>query len=150
MKNIVAAIIGIAYAVLYGLWTAIATGGGHVNFIWFWMFFTIEMFGLYFPLMTVLAVNLRSQLTRMLFGCLITANVIASSLMIYGWVNEPPSDQMSDFERSLRVNGYGGLMFCGMLHFLPAGIFYFLLFKAAYFPSNNKDGKSESLSLFIR
>ncbi len=47
-KRLIAGTVGVAYAVLYGFWTLLLTGGGHVNFIWFFLFFSVEFCGLYF------------------------------------------------------------------------------------------------------
>ena len=88
-KNLLAGIAGLIYAFFYGLWTASITGGGHINFIWLMMFVFIEFFGLYFPLMTVLSFNLRLMVPRIIFGSLIFFNLIAITLMIYGWLTEP-------------------------------------------------------------
>ncbi len=122
-KNLSSATVGTVYALVYGLWTAIATGGGHVNFIWFWMFFKIELFGLYFPMMAVFAVNLRDRIARALFGSFIGANFLISLWMIFSWVTETPLDPPSDYARALRANGFGGLAFCALLHFLPTVVF---------------------------
>lgn len=146
-KNLSAATVGVIYAVVYGLWTAIATGGGHVNFIWFWMFFTVNMFGLYFPIMAVLAVNLSSSSTRFAFSALLLVNFFISAVMLYGWVNEPPKDRASDFTRALAVNGWDGLAFCAFLHFLPTIVFSGLLFAVSRMKPSTEEDVSRSIFL---
>ena len=59
VKRIIAGAIGLLFAVVYGLWTMMLTGGGHGNFIWCLLFLFVEFVGLYFPLMAILAVDLR-------------------------------------------------------------------------------------------
>lgn len=136
---------GVVYAAVYGLWTAVATGGGHVNFIWFWMFFTVNMFGLYFPIMAVLAVNLSGRTIRFAFASLLLVNFFTSSVMLYGWVNEPPKDRASDFTRALAVNGWDGLMFCAFLHFLPTIVFSALCFAVTRIKPFSEEENSQSI-----
>jgi hypothetical protein len=146
-KNLTAAMAGVAYAVVYGFWTADATGGGHVNFIWFWMFFTVNMFGLYFPIMAVLAVNLSRRTTRFAFAALLFVNFFTSAVMLYGWVNELPTDRASDFTRALAVNGWDGLGFCAFLHFLPTIVLSGLLFAVTRIRPFTDEENSESIFL---
>lgn len=146
-KNVSAATAGVVYAVVYGLWTAVATGGGHVNFIWFWMFFTVNMFGLYFPIMAVLAVNLNGSATRFAFAALLLVNFFISAVMLYGWVNEPPKDRASDFTRALAVNGWDGLVFDALFHFLPTIVFGGLLFAVTRIKPFTEEENSQSIFL---
>jgi hypothetical protein len=81
-KRIMAGLIGLAYAILYGFWTLLATGGGHGNFVWFMLMFFPGIAGLYYPLMAVLAVDLRSFNAKVVFGGLLALNVIVSLLML--------------------------------------------------------------------
>ena len=129
-RRLIAGVGGVLYAVVYGFWTMIATGGGHVNFIWLFLFILVDFFGLYFPFMTLFAVDLRSKLKKIIFGSLIGFNLIASSIMIFGWVNEPTTDRPSDFSRAIRANGTEGILLCAALHFLPTIIFTFFLIKS--------------------
>ena len=129
-RRLIAGVGGVLYALVYGFWTVIATGGGHVNFIWLWLFLTVCFFGLYFPLMAVMAVDLRSRLIKLIFGSLIVFYLLASMVMILGWVNEQATDRPSDFARAIRANGTEGILLCTALHFLPTIIFTFFLIKS--------------------
>ena len=129
-KKIIFGLLGFLYAVVYGFWTMMATGGGHGNFIWFLLFLMPGIFGLYFPLMAALAVELRERFIRMIFAGLLGFNLVTSIVMIVGWITESPTDGRSDFERTVGSLGYGGILFCGAIHFLPTFVFLVLLGRA--------------------
>lgn len=126
----------------------LATGGGHGNFIWFLMFMFIEFVGLYFPLMAVLAINLKSFIVKVIFGSLIGFNLIASTIMIIGWIFETETygRDVNDFERMLQVNGIGMVIFSTGAHFLPTVIFLFLLIRSILFGTSLTD-EDDSVSL---
>lgn len=127
-KRPIAAAIGIVYAFIYGFWTMLLTGGGHGNFIWLGLFLFVEVFGLYFPLMSALAVDLRPWFAKIVFGSMIGFNLIASTIMILGWVNEPGvGERPSDFSRNVQVSGIESVVLWAFIHFLPTFIFAFLL-----------------------
>ncbi len=85
LRRLAAGFAGLIYAALYGFFAMFATGGGHGNFVWLFSFIFIEFFGIYFPVMGVLAVDLGSRFTKVIFGSLIIFNVIGSLLMLWGW-----------------------------------------------------------------
>ena len=99
------------------------TGGGHGNFIWLFLFLFVDLLGIYFPLMAVLAIDLRSRFVRIVFGSLILFNLAMSSIMIFGWINEVGDERPSEFTRQLQVNGIEFIVFCAALHFLPTVVF---------------------------
>jgi len=127
IKRFIAGAVGLLYAVVYGFWTLIATGGGHVNFIWIFLFVSVGFLGLYYPVMAVMTVDLRSRVIRLIFGCLIGFYLLASTIMIVGWMKEPATDRASDYSRALQANGIPGILFCAFFHFLPTIIFAFFL-----------------------
>lgn len=129
-KRFIAGAVGVVYALLYGFWTLLLTGGGHVNFIWFLLFFFVEFCGLYFPLMAVLAVNLRGMFLKTIYGGLIGFNLIVSVVMIADWVTEEGTDRLSDFERTVNANGHGAVVLFALIHFLPTLVFSVLLLRA--------------------
>ena len=131
-KRFLAGTSGVAYAILYGFWTLLLTGGGHVNFIWFLLFFFVEFCGLYFPLMAVLAVDLRKSgfLQKTIFGSLIGFNLVVSVVMIADWVTAEGTDRPSDFERTVNANSYGEVVMFGLIHFLPTLVFSVFLLRA--------------------
>jgi|SRR5690606_16560918 len=124
----------------------LAIGGGHGNFLWIMLFIFVNCFGLYYPIMAMMAVNLRSYAIRMLFGCLLAANVIASMVMIVGWITETSSDGMpTDFEHTYRVVGASGLIFSGVVHFLPSILFVVLLVRS--FLASDGTSETDAVSL---
>jgi hypothetical protein len=129
-KRFIAGTVGVAYALLYGFWTLLLTGGGHVNFIWFFLFFSADLCGLFFPLMAVLAVDLRGLFLKAMYGGLIVFNLIVSILMIADWVTAPGTDRLSDFERTVNANGQNAVLMFGVIHFLPTLIFSICLLRA--------------------
>jgi hypothetical protein len=128
-KRVIAGLIGVAFAICYGFWTMLATGGGHVNFIWLLLFIFVEFFGLYFPIMAILSVNLRPLITKVVFGSLVGFNLFASVLMIVDWIGDR-SEEVTDFARTLRSNGYETVVICGAIHFLPTIVFAALLIRS--------------------
>jgi len=149
-RQVIAAGTGLLYAVMYGFWTMLATGGGHGNFIWFLLFLFVEFVGLYFPLMCVLAVNLKSFFVKVIFGSLIGFNLIASTIMVLGWIldTEPGRNGTTDFERMMNINGVGWIIFSIAAHFLPTLIFAFLLVRSILLGTSlGKDDDNVSLNL---
>jgi hypothetical protein len=130
IKRIIAGVAGLIFAVVYGFWTMLLTGGGHGNFIWVGMFLFVEFFGLYFPLMAILAVDLRRRFTKVVFGSLMVFNLVASSIMIAGWIGESGGDRPSDYEKMMQISGSDWVVFSAAVHFLPTLIFAVLLIRS--------------------
>ena len=129
-KRIIAGVVGTLYAVVYGFWTLFATGGGHGNFIWFGLFFFAGCFGLYYPIMAILAIDLRERFIRIVFGGLIVFNLAASIIMIVGWITEQGGDRASDFSKVIQHSGLGSVVFCAAMHFWPTILFSVLLIRS--------------------
>ena len=130
-KRVVAGFVGLVYASIYGFWTILLTGGGHGNFFWLFLFLFSDVIGLYFPLMAVLAVDLRPRLTKIIFGSLLAFNVIASSMMIATWVTEVSDDyRPSDFSKVIEMFGLNSILFWAGIHFLPTFLFAFFLIRS--------------------
>ncbi len=138
VKRIIAGAIGLLFAVVYGLWTMMLTGGGHGNFIWLLLFLFVEFVGLYFPLMAILAVDLRPFLAKIFFSSLICFNLVVSSIMIIGWMTESGDNGLSDFQKMWQM-GAGWILFAAFAHFLPTIIFIFLLIRSILFGSSLAD-----------
>ncbi len=147
-KQIIWGAIGLLYAFVYGFFTMLATGGGHGNFIWFILFLTVEFIGLYFPLMAILAVDLRRRATKMIFGTLIGFNLIASSVVILGWIQELPDGKPTDFQKMTQY-GVKGVIFNVAVHFLPTILFAGLLIKSIFYGAAPPDEEAV-LSLNLR
>lgn len=135
VKRIIAGVIGLFFAVVYGFWTMLATGGGHGNFLSLMLFIFVEFFGLYFPLMAILAVNLRTFIVKVIFGSLIAFNLIFSCIMIIGWITdtEIARNSLTDFDMVIQSNGTFWVVFMIGAHFFPTLIFAFLLLKSILF-----------------
>jgi hypothetical protein len=129
-KRLAAGFVGLAYAALYGFLTMLATGGGHGNFIWLMLFVFVEFFGIYIPLMAILAVDLRSRFVKIVFGALIGFNIVASCILIGGWITE--AGENSDFSRQMEINGFESFPIFAALHFLPTFVFGLLLIRAIW------------------
>ena len=136
VKQIIRAAIGALYAVVYGIWTMLATGGGHGNFVWFIMFLYVEFFGLYFPIMAVLSGDLRSRTNKIVFGSLILFNLIASIVLIGSWVSGISGESLDVFDK-MWERGSGSILVCAVVHFLPTVFFTFQLINALYYGSDS-------------
>ncbi|MGD9588598.1 MAG: hypothetical protein AB7Q37_04040 [Pyrinomonadaceae bacterium] len=129
-KRAIAGLIGMAYAVVYGFWTMVVTGVGQGNIIWFLMFFFAGCFGLYYPLMAILAYDLRGRFIRSLFGGLLCFHLIASVVILVGWITAIEPDGPSDFIRAINRSGLGQIVIDAALHFWPTIVFAVLLGRA--------------------
>ncbi len=125
IKRIIAGAVGLLYALVYGFWTMLITGGGHGNFVWFFMFVLVEFFGIYIPLMAVLAVDLKSRIKKMVFGSLIGFNVIASTIILIVWISDWYKDPGENFVKIRQSWGTDMLLFVrsGIL-FRPSSFLY--------------------------
>lgn len=128
-KRVIAAFAGSVYAVIYGFWTMLLTGGGHGNFVWIGLFIFVEFFGLYFPLMAFLTFGLKSFSAKLIYTSLILFNLLASTVMILGWITEPATERASDFDRTVQLDGIGFVLITATIHFLPTLIFAGVLVK---------------------
>jgi hypothetical protein len=130
-KRIIAAAVGIVYAIVYGFWTLLGTGGGHGNFIWLMLVIFPGLLGIYYPLMAVLAVDLRPFAAKVVFGSLLGLNTITSIMLIAGWIGGSESEGRSDFEKTVNAIGFGGIVFSAVFHFVPTLFFLIILLRAA-------------------
>lgn len=147
VKQIIAGAIGLLFAFVYGLWTMMLTGGGHGNFIWFILFLTAGLLGLYYPLMAVLAVDLRSLIAKVIFGSLIGFNLVVSLFHIIKWITEAADGRPTDFQKMWKMGAFW-VVFSVFAHFLPTIIFLFLLIKSIVFGSSiSDDDQTVSLNL---
>jgi hypothetical protein len=99
--------------------------------------------------MSVLAVDLRSKLTKIIFGSLIGFNLLASSILLLCWVIGIPlgkAVEKTEFSEMLKMNGIEWVLICAAAHFLPTIIFLVLLVKALFFGSSLSD-ENDSVSL---
>lgn len=138
--KIVATLVALIYATVYGLFTMLNTGGGHGNFVWFLMFMFVEFFGLYFPIMAYLSFGLKTFMRRVVYSSLVIFNLVASSVLIMGDVLEH-SKFSEDGTRLIDKISVSSYIVCGVIHFIPTLIFagilvYFVTFR----PLETDDG----------
>ena len=145
LRRILAGLGGLVYAAAYGFWTMLATGGGHGNFVWLGLFVFVYLFGIYFPLMAILAVDLRSRLVKMIFGGLIAYGLLGSVLLIGAWITNATEGSLDDFNK-LWSQSPELVLACGAIHFLPI-IFFSLLLILAIFKSGSSEHSPASLGL---
>ncbi len=124
----------------------LATGGGHGNYVWFYLFFYAHLFGLYFPIMGALSASLKSFGSRVVFGSLIAINLGISLIVISGWVFGIAGDDLNDFDKTLRIGGSGLVLFSGFVHFLPSLLFLFILNRAIYSDSLSIEDQSDDVT----
>ncbi len=138
--------IGLIYALVYGFWTMLATGGGHGNFVWVLLFIFVELFGIYFPVMGAMIADLGSRFTKIIFGSLILFNVLASIVLLSSWIFEATGDSSDDFER-MWGRYPGTVILCAFMHFLPSFVFTFFLIRAILFGSDEPNDGDSVLTL---
>ncbi len=144
-KRIIAAGVGLFYAFVYGVWTLMLTGGGHGNFIWFFLFFSAGLLGFYYPVMAFLVLDLRPLVTRVISGSLIGFNLTVSVIWIIKWVTELDGNRPTDFQKMWQM-APGWVLFAAFVHFLPTVIFLFFLVRSIMFGTSLSDD-DQSLSL---
>ena len=145
LRRILAGLGGLVYAAAYGFWTMFATGGGHANFVWLFLFVFVYLFGIYFPLMAVLAVDLRSRIVKIIFGSLIVYSLLGSVLLLGAWITDATEGSLDDFNKMWTWYRETVLV-CGAIHFLPI-IFFSVLLIVAIFKRGSSDDSSASLGL---
>lgn len=146
-KRIIRGSVGLAFAFVYGLWTMLATGGGHGNFIWFYLFMTAGFFGFYYPTMAAFSADLRPKVLKVIFGALLAFHLVLSAILIVAWIFALTGETLDDFDKTLKSVGFWGLIFCGGAHFLPNGVFTFQLFKAVAWNSSPDDEEVVGLGI---
>jgi|GEM_PF-6269227 len=144
VKQVIAGGIGLIYAVVYGLWTIMATGGGHGNFIWFMLFLYVDLGGFYFPAMAVLMVSLYDRSTLKVFGILGLLNLVGSIVLIAAWMLGGWSTSSFDRQHPMSASQ---LIFCGFLHFLPTVIFLFKFYNVRRYGTARPNEEGSSLNL---
>lgn len=131
-KRVIGGLLGLAYAIGYGFWTMLLTGGGHGNFIWMILFFTAYLFGLFFPIMGALAVDLRPIIVKAAFGTLLFVSVLIHFLIIAPALSGGPGDMTDDLQKSW-ARGPVMVIFSAIVHFLPIVALSLILVRSVFF-----------------
>lgn len=131
-KRVIGGLVGLAYAFCYGFWTVLLTGGGHGNFIWMILFFTAYLFGLFFPIMGALAVDLRPIIAKAAFGTILTVSLSIHVIMTAPILSGSPGDMSSDLQKSW-ARGASMVIFSAIVHFLPMAVMTLILIRSIVF-----------------
>lgn len=146
-KRAIAAFAGLVYAVIYGFWTILQTGGGHGNFIWMILFFAAYFFGLFFPIMGALVVDLRSIIAKATFGSLIFISLLIHLIIIIPILSGSAGASTTDFQKTW-ARDPSGTVVGAIIHLLP--LFGFLLFLAkSIFFVKKKPENDETVGLLL-
>jgi hypothetical protein len=118
--------IGAAYILLAVFLALLATGGGHGNFGWLFLFSPGFVGGLFYPVAGFLAADLRSGNSRLVLGIVMTVNYILTVFMLYGI----RADILPDFKETL-IFQLGSVLFMAAVylsaHIVLWGVFLFAL-----------------------
>lgn len=126
-RRLTGALIGLIYAVLYGFWTMLLTGGGHGNFLWFMLFFFGQFVGLFFPLMGFLVVDLRSKWAKVLFG-----GLLATSIFLTGYILANPGEAGREDIFKSWYRDQIGFIFYSVIHIIPFIAFTVVFLKSLF------------------
>ena len=78
VKQIIGAAIGLLYAIVYGFFSMLITGGGHANFLWMMAFIFTFFFGLFFPIAGGLVADIDNRAARISLVGLLCLNHLAT------------------------------------------------------------------------
>lgn len=146
-KRIIRGTVGLLFGFIYGFWTILATGGGHGNFIWLYLFMIAGFYGFYYPIMAALSADLRPTILKVVFGALIIFNLLASSALIIAWVFGLTGKRLDEFEKTYEAIGLWGVLFSGAVHFLPTIVFVFQWVVAVVWDASPSDDESAPLKI---
>ncbi|MFN6962291.1 MAG: hypothetical protein ACK4S4_00835 [Pyrinomonadaceae bacterium] len=110
--KLIGAAAGFVYSVVYSFLALMATGGGHGNFIWLFLYF-IPVLGplVYFPVMGWLAADLRSIISRSVYiALLIGEYLVLASLTIFA-KGDVAADNAKTWERNPEVMYFMGAVY---------------------------------------
>jgi len=114
MKRVTGAIGGLIYAAGYGFFCAMSTGGGHVNLIWFILFFGAYFAGLFFVLAGMLVVDLSPIWAKIAMGVLLSLNWFMTIYFTLNSLETFTLDMTTSWNRQPI-----GLIVTSFLYFLP-------------------------------
>lgn len=136
--------IGLVYGVVFAFLSAMATGGGHGNFVWIFIYI-IPFIGpvIYFPVMGFLAVNLRSFFSKIVYvGLLVTHYLVFASLTLFS------SGEMAEDNAKMLSRDPAGLIIM-IVAYLIGQVPLVLLFVRSLLGGSNENSEDESENLSI-
>ena len=114
-KRSIGFLIGLFYAATYGFWTMLITGGGHGNFLWFWLFCNTYFLGLFFPIAGLLVADLNPKSARISLAILLSVHFLAlSGNLIFGL-----GQMTDDIQRSWDRVTHTSIVIMTIVHVLP-------------------------------
>lgn len=140
-KRLVYAVIGLAYAVIYGFWTMLITGGGHGNFLWFMLFLSSYLFGLYFPAIGFLGADLRPLWAQATGVALSIVTFGLTVIQLLGLGTEGMEDVVKSWNRSELF-----FLFASVIHLLPSVVFLALVIRSLLRDDSYVETESQSTS----
>lgn len=122
-------------------------GGGHGEIVWLIMFLTAGLAGFYYPIMAFLSVDLRSLISKSIYGSLIGFNLIVSFFWLIRSGFGSDMGRPSDFQKMGNSEPFL-VLFAAFAHFLPTIVFLLILINLFVFGSSLSDeDKTVSLNL---
>ena len=146
-KRVLGGLVGLVYAVIYGFWTMLQTGGGHGNFIWMILFFTSYFFGLFFLIVGVLVVDLRPIIAKAAFGTLLLVSLLVNVIIITPILLGEPGASTRDFQKTW-ARDPNGTVVGAIVHFLPLLVFSIFLVRSIFIVKN-KPEDDEPVNLIL-
>ncbi len=133
-KRFIWSAVGLGYAVVYGFWTMMTTGGGHGNFIWFVLFLLGYIFGLIFPAMGLVLADLRPRWAKVagLLISIVAAGLTLRQLLLLG--EKGTQDVVDTWNRSPM-----SFVIMSVIHFLPLVAFTALVVRSMIRKSETPD-----------
>lgn len=120
--------VGLAYAICYGFWTMMLTGGGHGNFLWFMLFLLAEVLGIFFPVLGFVVVDLRPIWAKITLGLLLALSLGTTAYLVAGGLGQ---DGMDDILKSWNQTPFL-FIFATTIHFAPFVVSITLLLKSIF------------------
>ncbi len=136
--------VGLVYGVAFAFLAAMATGGGHGNFVWIFIYI-IPLIGpvIYFPIMGFLAGDLRSFSSKIVYvGLLIIHYLVLASLTLFS------TGEMAEDNAKMLSRDPGGLIIM-IIAYLMGQIPLLLLLVMSLLGGSNENSEDESGKLSI-
>lgn len=126
-KRLIWAAIGFGYAVVYGFWTMLVTGGGHGNFLWLFLFLSAYFFGGIFPAMGFILADLRPLWAKASGLAISIASIGITGFHLCFLGSEGTEDIIESWNRSPI-----GFVVLSLIHILPLTAFIGLIVHSFY------------------
>jgi hypothetical protein len=126
-KRFAWAAVGLIYAVIYGFWTALLTGGGHGNFLWLVLFLLTYFFGGIFPAMGFILADLRPIWAK---SAGLAISLVSAALTVFQLCSLGPEgteDLIESWNRSAAL-----FVVASLIHVLPLAAFIVLIFRSFF------------------